>query len=147
MELRQVRLSDPLMAPLLEGLSREYDVRYGENDEMTVVDTTEFDPPAGLFLALVDGDELLAGGGLRRLSPDTCEVKRMWTADGHRRRGYASAVLTGLEDGARAAGYTTLLLETGDRQPEAFALYTARGYHPIPAYGRYPEALAFQLTL
>ena len=47
MELRQVRLTDPLVAPMIRGLTREYDVRYGEIDEMATVDAEEFDPPAG----------------------------------------------------------------------------------------------------
>ena len=147
MELRQVRLNDPRVVPLLAGLTHEYEVRYGEIDEMATVDPGEFDPPSGTFLALVEDGELLAGGGLRRVSGDTCEVKRMWTAAAHRRKGYASRVLTGLEDAARAAGYSTLLLETGPVQPEAIALYTARGYRPIPVYGRYSKALAFHLDL
>jgi GNAT superfamily N-acetyltransferase len=147
MELRPVRLTDPLVAPLIRGLTQEYDERYGETDEMATVDAEAFDPPSGTFLALVDGGELLAGGGLRRVTDDTCEVKRMWTAAGHRRKGYASRVLTGLEDAARAAGYATLLLETGPLQPEARALYTGRGYQRIPYYGRYPEALAFRFDL
>jgi GNAT superfamily N-acetyltransferase len=147
MELRQVRLTDPLVAPLIAGLSREYAVRYGENDELATVDAEEFDPPSGTFVVLIDGGEVLAGGGLRRISDDTCEVKRMWTAAGHRRKGYASRVLTGLEDATRAAGYSTLLLETGPLQPEAISLYTSRGYHRIPYYGRYPDALAFRFDL
>jgi GNAT superfamily N-acetyltransferase len=147
MELRHVRLSDPLVDPLIAGLSGEYDARYGETDEMATVDAEEFDPPSGTFVVLIDGGAVLAGGGLRRVTDDTCEVKRMWTATGHRRKGYASRVLTGLEDAARAVGYSTLLLETGPLQPEAIALYTARGYRPIPYYGRYPDALAFQFDL
>jgi GNAT superfamily N-acetyltransferase len=147
MELRQVRLTDPLVSPLIEGLAHEYEIRYGEIDEMTAVDARDFDPPSGTFLVLVDGHEVLAGGGLRRLEDDTCEVKRMWTAAGHRRKGYASQVLARLEDAARAAGYTTLLLETGPLQPEAIDLYTARGYRRIPYYGRYPDAVAFRLGL
>jgi Acetyltransferase (GNAT) family len=99
---------------------------------MATVDAEEFDPPAGTFVVLIDGGEVLAGGGLRRVADDTCEVKRMWTAAGHRRKGYASQVLTGLEDAARAAGYSTLLLETGPLQPEAIALYTGRGYPASP---------------
>jgi GNAT superfamily N-acetyltransferase len=132
---------------VIRGLTREYDVRYGEIDEMATVDAEEFDPPAGTFVVLIDGGEVLAGGGLRRVADDTCEVKRMWTAAGHRRKGYASQVLTGLEDAARAAGYSTLLLETGPLQPEAIALYTGRGYHRISYYGRYPDALAFWFYL
>jgi GNAT superfamily N-acetyltransferase len=147
MEMRQVRLTDPLAAPLIRGLTSEYDARYGETDEMATVDADEFDPPSGAFLVLLDGDEVVAGGGLRRVADGTCEVKRMWTAAGHRRKGYASRVLTGLEDAARAAGYSTLLLETGPLQPEAIALYTRRGYRRIPYYGRYPDALAFEFDL
>jgi GNAT superfamily N-acetyltransferase len=147
MELRHVRLTDPLVAPLVAGLTREYDVRYGETDEMETVDAEEFDPPSGTFVVLIDGGEVLAGGGLHRAADDTCEVKRMWTAAGHRRKGYASRVLTGLEDAARVAGYSTLLLETGPLQPEAIAPYTGRGYRRIPYYGRYPEALAFRFDL
>jgi GNAT superfamily N-acetyltransferase len=104
MELRQVRLTDPLVAPVIRGLTREYDVRYGEIDEMATVDAEEVDPPAGTFVVLIDGGEILAGGGLRRVADDTCEVKRMWAAAGHRRRGYASQVHTGLADAARTGG-------------------------------------------
>jgi GNAT superfamily N-acetyltransferase len=147
MELRHIRLTDPLVAPLIAGLTREYEERYGETGEMATVDAEEFDPPSGAFVVLMDGGEVLAGGGLRRVADDTCEVKRMWTAAGHRRKGYASQVLTGLEDAARAIGYSTLLLETGPLQPEAIALYTRRGYHRIPYYGRYPDALAFRFDL
>jgi GNAT superfamily N-acetyltransferase len=147
MELRQVRLTDPLAATVIAGLRREYDMRYGETDEMSTVDAEDFDPPSGTFVVLIDGGEVVAGGGLRRVADDTCEVKRMWTAPDHRRKGYASQVLTVLEDTARAAGYSTLLLETGPLQPEAIALYTSRGYRRIPRYGRYPDALAFQLDL
>jgi GNAT superfamily N-acetyltransferase len=147
MELRRARLTDPLVAALVAGLTREYDARYGEVDEMATVGAGEFEPPSGAFVVLLDGAEVLAGGGLRRVTGDTCEVKRMWTAAGHRRKGYASLVLTELEDAARAAGYSTLLLETGPLQPEAVALYTNRGYRPIPYYGRYPDALAFRFDL
>jgi GNAT superfamily N-acetyltransferase len=147
MELRRVRLTDPLVAPLIADMTREYDLRYGKNDEMSTVDAADFDPPSGTFVVLIDGGEVLAGGGLRRVAGDTCEVKRMWTAPGQRRKGYASRVLTALEDAARAAGYSTLLLETGPFQPEAIALYTGRGYRRIPTYGRYPDALAFRFAL
>jgi GNAT superfamily N-acetyltransferase len=147
MELRRVRLTDPLVVPLIADMTREYDLRYGENDEMSTVDAGEFDPPSGTFVVLMDGGEVVAGGGLRRVAGDTCEVKRMWTAPGHRRKGYASRVLTELEDTARAAAYSTLLLETGPLQPEAIALYTGRGYHRIAYYGRYPDALAFRFDL
>jgi GNAT superfamily N-acetyltransferase len=147
MEIHQVRLSDPTIAPLLAGLEAEYEARYGPSDEMAAAGEAEFDPPTGLFLALVDDGIVIAGGGYRRLAPGRCEVKRMWTAAGRRRQGHASTLLRALEDAARTAGYTTLWLETGPAQPEAAAMYASHGYRRIPVYGRYRAALAFEKLL
>jgi GNAT superfamily N-acetyltransferase len=147
MEIRRVRFSDPEVKPLLVGLSDEYDTRYGENIEMTRASEAEFDPPAGLFVVLMDGPTTAAGGGLRRFNESTCEVKRMWTSPLYRRRGLATEVLQSLEDAAREIGYASLILETGPRQPEAEALYAGRGYSRIEPYGHYPEAHAFRIDL
>jgi GNAT superfamily N-acetyltransferase len=146
-ELRHVRFSDPEVAPLLEGLTEEYEARYGATDEMSSVDESEWEPPDGAFLVLIEDGVVVAGGALRRLSADTCEVKRMWTAPDHRRRGYASAVLGALEDAARERGYSYLRLETGPAQPEARSLYQRRGYRQIPTYGIYDQATAFEYPL
>ena len=43
---------------------------------------------------------------------------------------------TGAES-ARAAGRRRVILETGDRQPEAIALYESSGYHRIEDFGYY----------
>lgn len=147
MEMLQVRLSDAAVRPLLAGLTHEYDTRYGENVEMTRASESEFDPPSGLFVVLMDGTTTVAGGGYRRHDASTCEVKRMWTHPGYRRRGLAARVLTALEEAALEAGYARLILETGPRQPEAEALYAGRGYSRIDFYGHYPEARAFALDL
>jgi GNAT superfamily N-acetyltransferase len=147
MELRRRRLTDVEVAPLLAGLATEYEARYGSGDEMSRASAEEFDPPAGAFLVLVVDGVTVAGGGFRFLEPGVCEVKRMWTNPAARRRGYAMRVLTALEDAARHAGYRTLRLETGPAQPEARALYERRGYHRIPVFGHYPQALAFELDL
>jgi GNAT superfamily N-acetyltransferase len=145
--LRRVRLSDAEVTPLLDGLTREYDSRYGENIEMTRASVEEFDPPAGLFVVIMHGAVTVAGGGFRRHDARTCEVKRMWTDARYRRQGYAASVLGALEDAAWEAGYSRLILETGPRQPEAEAFYEARGYKRIEVYGHYPQARAFSCGL
>jgi GNAT superfamily N-acetyltransferase len=147
MEQLVVRLGDPEVVPLLEGLSEEYERRYQDGAEMTSVDAEEFEPPDGVFLVLVEHGVTVAGGAMRRLSSDTCEIKRMWTSPAHRRKGYASAVLDQLENVARERGYTYLKLETGPAQPEASSLYERRGYDRIPTYGRYQQAKAFGCRL
>src|SRR5437868_407207 len=148
MEIRPCRLTDPEVEPLLADLTKEYRARYGPNDEVTSLAADEFDPPAGAFLVLVDDDgATVAGGGFRPLEPGVCEVKRMWTHPGHRRRGLAMKVLAALEAAASQAGYHTLRLETGPAQPEALALYERVGYRRIPTFGRYRDAIAFERSL
>jgi GNAT superfamily N-acetyltransferase len=147
MELRHVRVTDPLVRPLLAGLGHEYHQRYGLNDELSSTEESDFDPPAGDFVVYVAGEITAAGGGFRAHAPGVCEVKRMWTSPDYRRRGLATLVLDALEQAAVAAGYRRLVLETGPRQPEAAAMYERRGYTRIPRFGRYAQALAFAIEL
>jgi GNAT superfamily N-acetyltransferase len=99
-------------------------------------------PPSAADVSVVlvvrDGDGTALGcGALRALGDGTAEVKRMYVVPEARGCGVAKAVLRGLEDTARARGWTTLRLETGPRQPEAVGLYAGAGYRPIGPFGAY----------
>ena len=134
LQVRQVAADDPLLAPLLADLARDYAARYPGLDiaaEMASPPAADFAPPGGAFLVLLDGDTVVAGGAYYRLDPDTAEIKRVWTSAAHRRRGLAGRVVAALEEHARAAGYPRVYLTTGPRQPEARALYLSRGYRPL----------------
>jgi GNAT superfamily N-acetyltransferase len=64
-----------------------------------------------------------------------------------RRRGVARSLLAELERRAAEFGYSLIQLETGNRQPEAIALYESCGYHRIPPYGSHvgdPVSVCFQ---
>ena len=61
----------------------------------------------------------------------------MFTATAVRGRGVARKLLVAIEESARAAGCRRVILETGDRQPEAIALYEASGYTRIDDFGYY----------
>ena len=76
-------------------------------------------------------------GALRPYADDIAEVKRMYTVPAWRGRGVAAAILAELERHARAFGYPTMRLETGDRQPGAIRLYERSGYRHIPPFGPY----------
>ncbi len=78
-------------------------------------------------------------GAIKEYSPDTMEVKRMYTPLSLRGRGIASQVLCELEKWAMELGYTKCILETGKRQPEAIALYKKNAYCVISNYGQYEE--------
>lgn len=79
----------------------------------------------------------VACGALRAFGPDAMEVKRMFVLPEHRGRGIAAAVLAALEDWADELGCSRCVLETGQKQPEAIALYQKSGYRVIPNYGQY----------
>ncbi|WP_166789514.1 GNAT family N-acetyltransferase [Cryobacterium sp. TMS1-20-1] len=147
MKCVSVRLGDPEVAPLLLDLHREYETRYGTGDSVHDVDGTEFDPPFGGFLVLVDGDTTVAGGGLHRFNATTAEVKRMWTNPSFRRQGHAKTILRELAILARGLGYERMRLETGYAQPEALALYRGLGFTEIGNYGIYEHASGFELDL
>lgn len=76
-------------------------------------------------------------GAIKEFSPESMEVKRMYTSPELRGQGIASAVLSELEKWAMELGYKSTVLETGKRQPEAIALYEKKGYLHIPNYGQY----------
>jgi GNAT superfamily N-acetyltransferase len=143
----RVHPDDPLAAPLFAELAVEYDTRYGDlfggaSEELTRYPAAAFQPPDGEFLLLVEDGVAVAGGAFMRHPSGAAEVKRMWTAATHRRRGLARRVLSELEQRAAAAGYTALYLTTGPRQPEARDLYLATGWTPLfdPAVPRPTDA-------
>jgi ribosomal protein S18 acetylase RimI-like enzyme len=153
-QLRFVAVSqhDPLVAPLLAELAAEYAHRYGGTAEailtgLRAYPAAEFAAPGGgLLIGLLDGRPV-TGGAFRRFDDDTAELKRIWTDSAHRRRGHAQALLAELETVISARGYRRIYLMTGDRQPEAEALYLSSGYirldELLPAEGEvYPIAFA-----
>ncbi|WP_029117917.1 GNAT family N-acetyltransferase [Mycobacterium sp. URHB0044] len=146
---------DPLAEPLLAELAVEYATRYGSTTDavgawLRQYPAGEFAPPAGgMLIGLRDGRPV-TGGAFRRFDPETAELKRIWTDSAHRRQGHGKALLTELEKAIAAAGYRRIYLTTGDRQPEAEALYLATGYRrlpePLPADGEvYPVAFSKEL--
>ncbi|MFE3518420.1 GNAT family N-acetyltransferase [Streptomyces sp. NPDC059166] len=123
----------------------EYAERYGDGGDVTPLDATMFDPPRGLYLLAYDEqDRPVATGGWRGqeeneegYSDGDAEIKRMFVTAEARGQGLARRILAALEADARAAGRTRMVLETGDQQPEAIALYTSSGYTPCPKFGHY----------
>jgi GNAT superfamily N-acetyltransferase len=100
----------------------------------------DFSPPGGVFVALYDGERAIAGGGIKRLDDETCELKRMFVADDYRGRGLARVLLAALEDAARDLGYARVRLDTGVHQHAAQHLYPSAGYLEIDDYNDNPYA-------
>jgi ribosomal protein S18 acetylase RimI-like enzyme len=146
---------DPLAEPLLAELAVEYATRYGATEQAVAkwlrgYPADEFAPPDGGLVIGMLNDLPVTGGAFRRFDDTTAELKRIWTDSRYRRQGHAKALLAELEAEIAARGYRSVYLTTGDRQPEAEALYLSTGYirlaEPLPAEGEvYP--LAFRKAL
>lgn len=134
--MTRVAITHPDAVALVQAVQQEYVQRYGGPDE-TPVQAHEFDPPTGVFcVGRVDGAAVVCGG-VRRVDDETGEIKRMYVRPEARGLGHARAMLAWLEQAAREGGYRRLVLESGDAQPEALALYRSSGYTPVTPYGFY----------
>ncbi|MCX4396092.1 GNAT family N-acetyltransferase [Streptomyces sp. NBC_01767] len=135
----------PDAVKLNDQVQLEYAERYGDEGDVTPLDPAMFEPPNGLYLLAYDTrDRPVATGGWRTqdrndegYSDGDAELKRMFVIPEGRGNGLARRILAALEDDARAAGRVRMVLETGDPQPEAIALYTSSGYTPCEKFGHY----------
>lgn len=149
---------DELAQPLIAELAVEYATRYDGTEERVLRwlrghPPEEFAPPGGaMVIGLVDGQPV-TGGAFRRFGvvdgDETAELKRIWTDRRYRRRGYGRILLEELESRIARLGYRRVYLTTGDRQPEAEALYTSAGYTRLmePRPGGEVYAMAFEKLL
>ncbi|HVA74356.1 MAG TPA: GNAT family N-acetyltransferase [Acidimicrobiales bacterium] len=96
-----------------------------------------FQPPDGRLVLAFEGDRAFGIGCLRRIGPDTAEIKRMYVEPDHRRAGVGRGILDALVDAASAAGYERVRLDSSDFMTAAHALYRSRGFADI---GPYPES-------
>ncbi|GGF21233.1 GNAT family N-acetyltransferase [Subtercola lobariae] len=152
--LESVAWSDPRAVAMRALMDVEMSARYarrvpGFGDaaaDDTITAALAVDPAdvVATVLALDTDGAALGHASLRMLRGDW-EVKRVIVASEARGRGVALAIMAELARIASAAGASRLILQTGDRQPEAVALYEKLGYTPIAIYEPYVEAIPFSL--
>jgi GNAT superfamily N-acetyltransferase len=134
---------DPAAAALREAQQAEISARYGVPDSEPGPKPSSADITVFLVAFEVDDDgtERPVGcGGLRTLDPSHGEIKRMYVIPERRGTGVSTAVLTALEGEARGREWDRLVLETGDRQPDAMRFYERNGYSLIPNFGYYADS-------
>lgn len=132
----------------------ELNRRYGANADDASLNFEELEPPRGAFFVAREGGHLAGGVALRTISePDQgiMEIKRLWVRPDLRGRGVARVLMHAAEEWARGDGRREIYLETGDKQPEAVALYHALHYERVTAFPEgvphYPEGIKFRKSL
>lgn len=140
-ELRAEPLLSPLAQALIGELNAELSARYPEEGANHFrLDAEDVADGQGAFLVAYLGGEPVACGAVRRNADGAAEIKRMYTRPAARGRGVATALLLALEGKAGDLGVARIVLETGERQPEALALYRRAGFVEIPCFGEYIDS-------
>jgi len=132
-----VAVGDPQVATLLDALTREL-AGGGYTAEQTFGYSVEQLQQAGVHLVGAhDGATLVGVAGIEVQADGFAELKRFYVAPEHRGAGVADALLAALLARARAAGVSTVRLETGDRQRAAMAFYRRHGFATVERFGPY----------
>ncbi len=133
---------DDLTRPAVHALLREHLQSMFElspPESVHALDVEKLRSPGITFWSAWEGAELSGCGALKELDPSQGEVKSMRTANAHRRKGVARALLERIIEEARARSYESLWLETGSAgafEP-ARRLYLSFGFTDCPPFGQY----------
>ena len=83
-------------------------------------------------------DDVAVGcGAFKAYDVKTLEIKRMFVLSDFRGKGIAVKILSELELWAKELNYLESILETGNKQTAAIALYLKSNYTIIENYGQY----------
>ena len=137
-DLKRTDSKNPDFVEMVKFLDMELAERDGE-DHTFYAQYNKLEMIKHVIVGYLDGSPICCGA-LKHFDKDRMEVKRMFTHESSRGKGFASALLSNLEMWARELGYTRCILETAKNQPEAIRLYEKNGYDLIPNYGQYVDA-------
>ena len=89
----------------------------------------------GLFLVLLDGEKVVATGGIRKFDNETAELKRMWMLEEYRGQGWGTKIAQQLISFAKEHGYKKIRLAVWkpEYQEAAIGFYTKLGFYKIEA--------------
>jgi ribosomal protein S18 acetylase RimI-like enzyme len=94
--------------------------------------------PGGVMLLASYADEAVGCIGVRRLSDDDCEMKRLYVRASARGLGLGRKLVVGATEWAGAKGYRRMCLDTLASMTAARALYRELGFEVIEPYSNNP---------
>lgn len=135
-QLKRTNSADPDFRSLIILLDKELNKRYGELMQSTYDQHNHVIDIDTLVIAY-NNNIPVACGCFKKYDHVSAEIKRMFVKNTERGQGVAYKILLELEVWAKENGFMQAILETGDKQHEAIALYQKLGYVIIPNYGQY----------
>jgi GNAT superfamily N-acetyltransferase len=143
-ELRPLPADDPVSRALLTDYFAMRGASFPGQYRPTFPDRAVFEPPAGIFLVVFDGERAVGCGGIRRIADGPAgiryEVKHLFLAPETRGRGWGRLLLDDLERHAREWGAGELVLDTHHTLEAAGGLYAKSGFVAIEPYNDNPNA-------
>lgn len=97
-----------------------------------------------------NGNKAVGCGAFKIYEGTIVEIKRMFVDPESRGKNIASQILTTLESWAKEQSFTSCILETVRKYPEAIGLYKKNGYSITTNYGQYKgidDSVCFSKTL
>ena len=94
----------------------------------------KYAPPEGELLIAIDGQNYIGCVALRSLSPEICEMKRLFVCREFRGQGIGRRLAFSIIDSAVRIGYRSMRLDTLDRLGPVLELYDLLGFKTIEAY-------------
>jgi ribosomal protein S18 acetylase RimI-like enzyme len=136
---------------LARGLFEEYAARLGVDlcfqgfsAELTVLDEMYAPPTGCLLLAWLGdaavGDAPVGCAGVRKLSGELCEMKRLYVRNEFRGLAIGRRLAVQLLAQARELGYRRMVLDTLEGMSEARRLYASLGFRECASYYDNPLA-------
>jgi putative acetyltransferase len=83
------------------------------------------------------GNKPIGCGAFKPFDQEKVEIKRMYVLPQYRGQAIGQKILNELELWAAELNFSSCILETGKKQPEAIRLYQKAGYSIIKNYGQY----------
>ena len=103
--------------------------------------------PTGIFLVLMDDNQVVGTGAIRRIDEQTCELKRMWFLAAYRGKGNGTKMAGLLLDFARSAGYKRVRLDTSPSLAAACKLFLRLGFYVTQLYNDGPSTIYMEKLL
>ena len=91
-------------------------------------------PPQSIIYLVIFDDVIVGMGGLRKLTEDVVEVKRMYVKPEFRGKGLGKSLLVKLLETAKNCGYSKVCLDTGVFMKAAQKVYRSAGFYDIEEY-------------
>lgn len=102
----------------------------------------------GIFLIMLDEDQIICTGAIRKLTDDISELKRLWLLTEYHGQGLGYRMLNKLLAIAKEKGYERIRLETDPiAQSRALEFYKRLGFYEIPSYTNRGDEMAMEMIL